>query len=741
MLTIAIAGNPNCGKTTLFNALTGSSQRIGNWPGVTVEKKEGFFTLQGEQVRLVDLPGIYALASSSEDERAAHEYLLAREADLVLNVIDASNLERNLYLTTQLMELGIPMVIAVNMLDVATRQQTVLALDQLAEGLHRTVVGITAVKPSTFAPLLKSLAKELETKVPAQNYVPYPDLVEQAIAHWASGLEQTAQQLNLEPRLAAIKFLENDQAIVEVAKDLGEINEDTRQFNRLHAEDLLGDAPEFVMGDARFGWIRTICQTVVQKGPPRRSLTDAIDAFVLHRLLGLPLFLLAMFLVFWVTVAGGNVFIDFFDIFFGTLFVDGSTALLQHLGLPAWVTAFVAGGLGTGLQTVSTFAPPIFFMFVMLALLEDSGYMARAAFVMDRFMSWLGLPGKAFVPMLVGFGCSVPAILGTRTLENRRDRLLTQFLIPFMSCGAKMPVYALFGAAFFGPDAPWMVFWIYFAGIALALLVGFALRGTLFRGRAVAFVMELPAYHVPSPRSVLRHAWIRLKDFLFKAGKVVLVMVAMLGFLNSMGTDGSFGNRDQENSLLSAAGKAITPIFEPMGVEKENWHASVALLSGLFAKEAVVGTLSSLYGQESDRHTQGQTEFSPWQGLKDAALSIVYNIGLRPAEEAGVQDADSSILQALRAHFTQGKLQAFAYLLFVLLYVPCLAAMGTAFREMGRLYGTVLAVFQTILGWSVATLFYQFTLGHDSHWVLVAACMIGALFAVLALMGRNPARS
>jgi ferrous iron transport protein B len=384
--------------------------------------------------------------------------------------------------------------------------------------------------------------------------------------------------------------------------------------------------------------------------------------------------------------------------------------------------------------------------------------MARAAFVMDRFMRWLGLPGKSFVPMLVGFGCSVPAILATRTLESRRDRFLTVFMVPFMSCGAKLPVYVVFGAAFFIEHPGRMVFWIYVSGIALAVLTGLLLKRTLFQGEPSHFIMELPPYHVPRLKHILLHTWDRLRVFLFRAGQVIVPMVLLLGFLTSVGRDGSFGNEDSESSLLCTVGSALTPVFEPMGVEKENWPAAVALFTGLFAKEAVVGTLTSLYGQaarsgEAAAEPEGGSAYSLWGGLSEAFASVPANLSgiaggfLDPLGLASVSgdeqavaselDADVSVFSNMRQRFSKGPHQAFAYLLFVLLYVPCLAAMGAAFRELGRFYGALLAVYLTVLGWSVATLYYQLTLGHQTRWILTASALLCALFGGFWLLGRR----
>jgi len=454
----------------------------------------------------------------------------------------------------------------------------------------------------------------------------------------------------------------------------------------------------------------------------------------------------------------GGAFIDFFDITFGALFVDGLGALLSAVHAPEWLIGFLAGGLGTGIQTISTFIPIIFTMFFMLSILEDSGYMARAAFVMDRFMRMLGLPGKAFVPMLVGFGCTVPAIMATRTLENRRDRFLAIFMTPFMSCGARLPVYALFGAAFFGRSAGLVVFSIYFAGILMAVLTGLLLKKTLFKGEFSPFIMELPAYHLPRMKMVLRTAWLRLKAFVFRAGKVILLAVTVLTILSTFGFDGSIGNDDSENSILATVGRAITPVFTPMGISRENWPATVGLFTGLFAKEAVVGTLNSLYivaGETVDEGSGGEEAFRLLPALGEAFTVTGENLGgifsslgdplgmglLSDGEEEAVAEeieADAAVFQLMRQFFTPAS--AYAYLLFVLLYFPCVAALGAAIRETGRFYGTVLVTYLTLLAWSAATIFYQIAEGHNILLGGTGVLILALLALSFVVMGKNRSR-
>ncbi len=759
--TIAVVGNPNSGKTTLFNGLTGSKQRIGNWPGVTVEKKEGIIVLDGQEMTLVDLPGIYSLAAQSEDERVARDYILSGEPELVINILDATNLERNLYLTVQLLEMGVPVLAVVNMMDLAAAREIMIDLKQLEDKLGTPVVGISATKSKDLQLVKEAVVQIWQDKPGSRFRIDYPGKVEMALSAWEPMLQKAARDLGVNERWTGLKILEQDPWITGKVIQSGSMSESEIKTAISKLETDLNDTTDVIIADSRYSFIQALTGQLIQRGICRKSASDRIDGVVLHRILGIPIFLGIMYFIFWVTMNIGGSFIDFFDILFGTIFVDGLGHLLAGIGTPEWLISIIAGGIGAGIQTLATFIPIIFVMFLMLSLLEDSGYMARAAFVMDRFMRWIGLPGKSFVPMLVGFGCTVPAVMATRTLENKRDRYLTIFMTPFMSCGARLPVYALFGAAFFGAGAGNMVFSIYLIGIILAILTGLLLKHTLFKGEASHFVMELPPYHAPRFGNIMAYTWNRLKIFMFRT-KVIIIVVALLSFLNSMGTDGSFGNEDSANSVLSQIGKSITPIFEPMGVEKENWPATVGIFTGIFAKEAVVGTLNSLYnqidyaaaGEESEAETEAEAGFDFWAGVQEAAVSVPEALsgvwdGLRDplglgiigsdqeavAEEVG---ADQQVYTAMQRYFKHGPLQAYAYLLFILIYFPCVAALGVVVREMGKGYGWLAMGYLTVLAWIVATLFYQVAIGHQLVWILVPILlMAGIIFAFRWLGSQN----
>lgn len=756
---IGLVGNPNSGKTTVFNALTGSRQHIGNWPGVTVERKEGFFKLpDATEVEVVDLPGIYSLTSSSEDERVAVDYALGGEADIFVNVIDGTNLERNLYLSLLLTELRVPMIHLVTMMDIVQDRGIKIDLAHLEKHLGCPVVAVDIRKVSGIQALIASIESALLHPAQPVIKIEYTNEVEAEIAALLSCCRPVAEFFHVNDRWVAIKLLEGDPLVCHKAIAMGTVAEITLEASRSRIVHILKEFPDESLANSRYGVIQGLCHEVVTRAEPKVFFTQKADAIILNKWLGIPFFLLVMYAVFWVTQVVGSAFIDFFDILGATLFVDGPTLLLAKMGMPPFVVALIASGLGAGLQTMGTFLPPIFFMFFCLSILEDSGYMARAAFVMDRFMRWLGLPGKSFVPLLVGFGCSVPAIMATRTLESKRDRFLTIFMTPFMSCGAKLPVYVVFGAAFFPENPGRLVFLIYLAGMILGVLTGLVLKKTLFFGEPSHFIMELPPYHMPRLKHIYLHSWDRLKGFIFRAGKVIVPMVLVLGVLNTIGTDGSIGNDNSKKSMLSAVGTAFTPLFEPMGVEKDNWPATVSIFTGLFAKEAVIGTMTSLYGQNNTMASasgkvKAPAEYSLWGGVRDAFASIPKGLagifsaltdplgfGTASADESQVAatfGTETSVFNNMRNRFSQGRHQAFAYLLFILLYVPCLAAMGAAFHELGRFYGIVMMVYLSVLGWSVATLYYQIMLGHSLLWLVMPVVLMASLIGGFWVMGRR----
>ncbi len=754
-ITIGLVGNPNCGKTTVFNALTGAKQRVGNWPGVTVERKTGDYRQGSQEIEVVDLPGIYSLTASSLDEKISRDYVISGEPDLIVNIVDASNIERNLYLTVQLLEMKVPMVVALNMMDIVKQRHIKIRIESLEELLGCPVVPIIANKDKGIDDLKITISKAAAAKEVSSAIIEYPGDMEKAIEGLIPIVEEDAVREKIDPRWLTVKLLEDDEmAVGIVGTKVGSVLAEARK----RVEANLGNEADILVADGRYGFINGIYREAVQRTlEVRRTVSDAIDTLLLNRVFGIPFFLLAMYFTFMITINVGGCFIDFFDIFFGTVFVDGFGGLLGSLHFPDWLITLLAGGIGGGIQTMATFIPPIGFMFLCLSILEDSGYMARAAFVMDRFMRYIGLPGKSFIPMLVGFGCNVPAIMATRTLENERDRTLTIMMNPFMSCGARLPVYALFAAAFFPRSGSTLVFGLYLTGIALAIMTGFILKSTVLKGEASHFIMELPPYHIPTVRGVFIHTYDRLKQFMFRAGRILLPIFIILAFLNSMGTDGSFGHEDSNTSVLSAAGRAITPIFQPMGLTQENWPATVGIFTGIFAKEAVVGTLNALYSTMGEPEEGEEEGFSFWGGLGEAFASIpaaLSELGGTLTDPLGIgidddltnldavaedQDVSKSTFGAMVKGF-DGRIGAIAYLLFVLIYYPCLAAIAAIYRETNLKWTIFAGTYLTLLAWAVATLFYQLGTfgrhpGGSLMWVVILFAAFGAFIYGLRRAG------
>ncbi|MDJ0742116.1 MAG: Fe(2+) transporter permease subunit FeoB [Xenococcaceae cyanobacterium MO_167.B27] len=752
---IALIGNPNCGKTTLFNNLTGANQRTGNWPGVTVDRKEGKYINDGVEITVVDLPGVYSLDAEDEstglDELIARDYLLTGEADLIVNIVDASNLERNLYLTTQIMEMRVPMVTALNMIDVARERELDINTNALAERLGCVVIPISAFLGEGIDLLRSKINELIDNPSNLPRVVAYPAVIEDTLSLIEQLVREKGRNHKISTRWFALKLLEyEDRVAPEVkGKELDKIViENRRKIHQLLHEDI-----DIIIADTRYGFIRSLIQSSVRQTRDITSTTsDKIDQFVLNRWIGIPLFLGVMYLMFFIAINIGGAFIDFFDISVGTVLVDAPQAWLESLNTPGWLIGFVTS-IGGGVQTVATFIPQIGLLFVILSILEDSGYMARAAFVMDKLMRLVGLPGKSFVPMLVGFGCNVPAIMATRTLENKRDRLMTIMMNPFMSCGARLPVYALFAAAFFPRNGQNLVFGLYLIGIAAAIFTGLVMKNTIMQGEASPFVMELPPYHIPQPKGLFIRAWDRLRGFLLKAGKIIVLMVMVLSLLNSVGTDGSFGKQDSKGSILSATSQAITPLFAPMGVSQENWPATVGIFTGVFAKEAMVGTLNSIYSElaiEESGEVAEEADFDFWGGIGEAVSSIPANLadlGNQLLDPIGlnigdVQDQESVAEEQEVAVGTFGqmskrfdsKVGAFAYLLFVLMYFPCVSATGAVYRETNLGWMLLVAGWTTGLGYWVATMFYQIATfpqhpGSSLAWIIAGVvAMVGTIF-------------
>ena len=762
VVTVAIVGNPNCGKTSLFNALTGARQKVGNWPGVTVDRKEGTFQYDGRQVRVIDLPGVYSLAvagASSIDERIARDYILSQAADVIVNILDASNLERNFYLTTQLLEMGVPMILALNMMDAARSKGLVIDTQSFQDRLGLPVRGVVAPTGEGLDLLKAAMAASAVRQYKPKLSVEFGTALEAEIVQLAALLPQKSNSNTAYARWTAIKLLEDDTSVAEKF-------DDSIKQAVVAAQARISDATkedtDILIADRRFSLAHDLVQSAVsRRGIASRSISDRIDSVVLNRVLGIPIFLAVMYLMFLFTIDVGSAFIDFFDILGGTLLVDGFGHILKSVGSPDWLVTILAGGVGGGIQTVGTFIPIIGCLFLFLSVLEDSGYMARAAFVMDRFMRALGLPGKSFVPMMVGFGCTVPAVMSTRTLDNHRDRVLTAVMSHFMSCGARLPVYALFAAVFFPVGGQNIVFLLYLIGLFFAVATGLLLKNTILSGQSAPFLMELPLYHRPTLRGVLIRTWERLKSFVVKAGKFIVMVAVVLTFLNSWGRDGSFGNENTQNSVLAAVGESLIPVFKPMGIREDNWPAAVGLFTGLFAKEVVVGTLDALYSQmgaEADGAPAKEEAFDLVAGVSEAFATIPANLAtltdrlLDPLgfdvtiaenldQAAEKQDIERGTFDVIASKF-DGGIGAFAYLIAILLYSPCMSALSAYYRELSAGWTAFVALYSTALGYGFAVLTYQIgTFERDpktaTMWISIILGLIAVGVIALVVTGRR----
>lgn len=703
---VALVGNPNCGKTTLFNALTGSSQRVGNWSGVTVERKTGSCTVNAHEIDIVDLPGTYTLTRFDEegpqDESITSQFLQNDEYSLVLNVIDALSLERNLYLTLQCLEQNKPVVVALNRMDLAKKAGKTLCIKTLASYLGCQVIPVVARHRQGLEVLKSSLTKP---HCPLSHHkIAYPILIEQALSIIIE--EYAKQGVEPPPRYQILRWLEGERPAALCAQQVA-----------LAKENILrsaGHTPDVLIAKARYDFIEMLLEKVTQISVSNTNaspISNYLDKITCHRLWGLPCFLAAMYGLFFFAINIGGAFQDFFEMTSDALFVEGMAHLLTSMGTPHWLMALLVSGLGKGISTVLTFVPVIGAMFFALAFLEDCGYMARAAFVMDRLMQALGLPGKSFVPMIIGFGCNVPAIMGMRTLDNKRDRILAVMMSPFMSCGARLAIFTVFVAAFFSEGGPNIVFLLYLIGITMAILTGLLLKKTVLKGEATPLVLEMPAYQWPHWQSLWLLCGHRLRRFVLNAGKLILPVCIIVGVLNHIDYHGKWLEEpSQQTSLLAIAGKKMVPVFAPLGIEEENWPAVVGLLTGVLAKEVVIGTLNSLY---IDSQTQESKDFHLVEHLEMAVASIGENLwALGSAWQNPVKAKSPEATMNHHAYGEMvkrfnGKANAFAYLLFVLLYFPCISATAAMLREVQKGWTIFSICWTTGLAYAMAVFYYQ----------------------------------
>ena len=692
---IALAGNPNCGKTTLFNALTGSNQFVGNWPGVTVEKKEG--KLKGHKdVVLTDLPGIYSLSPYTLEEVVARNYILQEKPDAIINIVDGTNIERNLYLTTQILELGIPVIMAVNMMDIVEKNGDTIHIDKLKKKLGCEVVTISALKGTGITEAANkavSIAQSHKKVTPVHEFCDKAEEIIGAVENKLTGVVPEEQK-----RFFAIKLLERDDKIIEQMNTSVNVSAEIKEM-----EDEFDDDTESIITNERYVYISSIIgQCVTKARKDKLSTSDKIDRIVTNRWLALPIFAVVMFIVYYVSVTTVGAFVTEWtnDVLFGEIIPPAIESGLNAIGCAAWLQGLILDGIVAGVGAVLGFVPQMLVLFAFLAFLESCGYMARVAFIMDRIFRKFGLSGKSFIPMLIGSGCGVPGVMASRTIENDRDRKMTIMTTTFVPCGAKLPIIAMIAGAFFG-NSGWVSTSCYFVGIAAIICSGIILKKTkMFAGDPAPFVMELPAYHWPTVSNILRSMWERGWSFIKKAGTIILLSTIILWFLMSFGWEGgSFGMVEELNeSILAKIGTAIAWIFAPLGWTKagEGWKMAVAAVTGLIAKENVVATFGMLYGF------------------------------------AEVAEDGAEIWGNLAAAMTP--IAAYGFLVFNLLCAPCFAAMGAIKREMNNTKWFLFAIgYQCGLAYLVSLCIYQIgtlvTGGGFGIWTVVAfAIIIGFLY-------------
>lgn len=659
---IALIGNQNCGKTTLFNALTGSSQHVGNFPGVTVEQKTGYIKKHKDELELIDLPGIYSLSPYTSEEIVSIRYLLEEKPSLIINIVDATNMERNLYLTTQLLELNIPMMLVLNMMDEVITSGNSIDIDGLKKHLHMDVIPISASKNEGIEDVITAIENNLDK--PSQHIDICHGVVHKAIHSISHIVEQSAQSLGLPLRYCVTKIIESDEDIFNQLKiDEGDRHIIEHILEKMEEE--AGTDREAALVDMRYSFIEDVChQTVFIESETKEQIrSEKIDRLLTHKYLGIPIFILIMLLIFYLTFSLiGAPLQDLMDSGIGII-SDMIIRFLENHDVSFWVRSLIGDGILAGVGSVLSFLPVIVILFFFLSMLEDSGYMARVAFVMDKALRKIGLSGRSFVPMLIGFGCSVPAIMSTRTLSSDRDRKMTIILTPFMSCSAKLPIYGMIIAAFFPTKAALVMISIYCIGIFVAIISALILKNTIFIGEPVPFVLELPAYRIPTLKNVFLNVLDKAKDFIHKAFTIIFMASIVIWFLQSFNYTFDFVS-DSSQSILASIGSFVSPIFAPLGFN--DWRASTALMTGITAKESVVSTLTVL--------TQSSTT---------AALN-----------------------QALIGIFTP--LSAFSFLVFTVLYMPCVAAFAATRRELRSWIQAILTVlFQTGMAYIVAFVIYQ----------------------------------
>lgn len=705
---ISLVGNPNSGKSTIFNLLTGKNQKTGNWSGVTIDKKSGFFKKKQKKYQIIDLPGIYSLDSAiskSEDEKITRQNIVENHNQIFINIIDASNLEKSLFLTTELIDLEQPMILVLNKIDLAKKNNIFIDFQRLSKIFGLKIIEMDAQNNQNIVELQNAITDICQQKSLAIRKVEFNQKITQSIDIIANKKDLNRWQI--------LEYLKNSQIRLDSKSNFTSDEREVIQQNS-------GQKIDFNLINDRYKFINKILISILRKDSIfKRKISDKIDEIIMNPWAGIVVFLATLYLMFFFAINIGGAFIDFFDILSGLIFVDFTEKIFTFLNFPPAVIIILSHGVGGAIQTLCNFIPIIFFLYLFLNLLENTGYMTRLAFISRRFTKLAGLPDKSFISLAMGFGCTVPAIMSTRTMQNFKHRVVTIFMLPFVSCGAKMPIYTLFAAAFFPENGQNIIFLLYLTGLILAILTGIILNRGFIKSDAGSMILDLPPFSMPKFSLIIKESYLKVKNFIFGTGKNLIPIIVILTMLNSFGTDFSF-QKNNENSTLSKIAKVTTPIFQPMGIKDDNWQAVVGIFTGMFAKEVLVGTLDNLYRDDS---FEEESQYNFISDVKFAFIALGNNlidlsnqifdpIGINIGkidnleEESFKQEVEIATFKTMRQKF-DGQIGVFAFLLFILLYAPCMTALATSKREVGKKWTILSALWSTGIAYIIAVMFYQ----------------------------------